>query len=179
MTRITLLSAVAALAITPAAIAQSHNIPDEPDGAFMADSPTRLSGLVRAQGLPDDAEVIKTESVMQEADGYSEPKPEDPYIHDGDRDIIATGIKPDETPGMYLTQYEHPATDPDKLAQAFHAMDVNADGFVARSEWIDWQGGTPADTQFDRYSYNGDDILTLDEYRYGMESGRSPEAMTN
>lgn len=180
MTRMTLLSAAAALAITPAAIAQSHNIPDEPDGAFMADSPTRLSGLLRAEGLPENADVIKTEASMETGyDTYDPVKPMDPVVYNEDRDIIATGIKPDETPEVYLAEYDHPATEPDKLAQVFYAMDMNEDGYVARSEWAEWQSDSAYAVRFDEFSSNGDDILTLDEYRFGVQSTYAPERMTN
>lgn len=180
MTRITLLSAVAALAITPAAIAQSANIPDEPDGAFMADSPTRLSGLVQAEGLPEDAVIIKTESSIQTEVDFTEPvKPEEPVVYNEDRDIIATGIKPNETPDMYLAEFDQPVTDTDKLAQVFYAMDLNEDGVVARSEWAEWQSDSAYAARFGEFSTDGDDILTLDEYRMSVRSTYAPESMTN
>lgn len=181
MKRMTLLTAVAALAITPAALAQEADIVDDPDGAYMSESPTRHGGpAVFVEDLPADAEVIKTES----SEGYEpvsyDPKPDTPFVYNEDREIIATGLKPDETDGAYVqTASVIEVPNSDKLAQVYYAMDLNEDGVVARSEWADWQSDTAYAARFDEFNTDGDAILTLDEYRMSIASTYSAEQMTN
>ena len=180
MTRTTLLTAVAALAITPAALAQQADIPDVPDGAYMSESPTRHGGpAVFVEDLPADAEVIKAEPDDGNVPAAYAPKPDAPFVYNEDREIIATGLKPDESGDYVQTASVTGITDSDKLARAFHAMDMNGDGQVVRAEWADWQAGTANATLFGEFNRDGDAILTLDEYRYAVASNYSQEYATN
>lgn len=169
MTRITLMSAVAALAFTPAALAQY----EDPDNAYMNESPTRQDRVQRSEDFYDD-DGVDTSGTMGprltnddwvEEDFSDDPEPQG----DWQRDTRTTGtegiradIEVEDDPMVRTAAMEMDRMS--RLEQLFHAIDMDGNGMVSRAEWGQWQSDSGRAYRFDAFNTDNDSALSWDEY---------------
>lgn len=172
MTRL-LLTSAAVLALSPAALAQEGTPPD------LRDEP--IAAPEAAQDLHQNRTPRPTQIVTPEVEPVTPDtsKPDDSFVYNEDRDVVATGIKPNETDDMVFAAAPADAAGTDKLAAFYHAMDFDGDSLVSQAEWERYHADTPYALRFETYSADGDDTLTLSEYRRGVEGRYSPDPVTH
>lgn len=175
MTRLTLMSAAAALAFTPAALAQY----EDPDNAYMNESPTRQDRVQRGEDFYDD-DGVDTSGTMGPRltnDDWVEEDFTDESELAGEpvRDTRTHG-----TEGIRANVEMDAGTDVrvasmgmdrmTRIEQLFHAMDMNGNGVVSREEWGNWQSDSGYAYRFDEFNSDGDASLSWTEYRSAADA---------
>lgn len=169
MTRITLMGAVAALAFTPAAIAQY----EDPDNAYMNESPTRQDRVQRGEDFYDD-DGVDTSGTMGPRltnDDWVEEDFTDDSEPEGElrRDMRTTGtegiradVRGENEPMVRTAAMEMDRMS--RLEQLFHAIDMDGNGMVSREEWGHWQSDSGRAYRFDAFNSDNDSALSWNEY---------------
>lgn len=160
MTRLTLMSAVAALAFAPAALAQeAPDLTDDPVAVPQAEQDIQES----LEPQPDMTEP-DIEPVIDDTDPM--PAPESQYAPEDQAQAEAAMLQ-DELLADEESMVRPTAMvldEGEQREQLFMAIDANGDDMISRDEWANWQSDDGRAVGFEAVDPDGDDTVTEEEF---------------
>lgn len=176
MTRLTLMSAVAALAFTPAALAQeTPDLTDDPVAVPQAEQDLQEN----LEPQPDVTEP-DIEPVTVDDEPLVTPEPE--YAPEDQAQAEAAAMQDEmlADEDSMVRPVDSVLDESARREQLFLAIDANGDDMISREEWANWQSDDGRAIGFEAVDPDGDDTVTEEEFTgEDDDEGEDEDEMTD